>query len=157
VIKNGRWRGRMPFRMDHNARPETYVQQGRTGEPSPASRRRRVYNSDLHPAGYGRAEGSFTEKMRNALSEWMKVNYGNTMGPVTFQYRLSRKKVITVTGVYPVIRHWKGMGRGSKGFYLRLYTTSIDGVVPSFSRNAFALNKIVGNFVPVLTALPTSQ
>jgi len=157
VIRNGRWRGRMPFRMDHNSRPETYEQQGRTGEPSPASRRRRNFNPAFHPAGYGRAEGSFTERMRDALDEWMKANYGNTMGPITFQYRLSRKKVITVTGMYPVIQHWKEMGRGSKGFRLRLYTTSIDGVVPGSPRNVFALNKIVGNFTQVLTALPTCR
>lgn len=140
----------MPFRMDRNSRPETLMQQGRTGEPSPASRRMLGYRS----AGYGKAKGSFTEKMRDALREWMEANYGNTLGPITFQYRFSRKKVITVTGMYPVIRHWKDAGRGSKGFYLELYVISIDGVVPKSPRNDFALNKILAHSTQILTALP---
>lgn len=161
MIKNGRWRGSMPFRRDKNTRPETLEQQGRTGEPSPAPSiqsqgRRDIWGEPL-PKGYGMAEGSFTEKLRLALIEWVKNKYGSIYAPITFQYRLSRKKIITVTGNHPFIVHYKDLGRGSKGFFLRVRIISIEGVPPAGFvkyQNLFACNRIIGHETMQLLALP---
>lgn len=162
MIKNGRWRGSMPFRRDQNTRPETLRRQGRTGEPSPATIRQKFsFWGERLPEGYGRAKGSFTENFRRALFEWMKGTCGNPYGPITFQYRLYRRKIITVTGISPQIFHYKKLGRGSKGFFIRLKILAIDGAPPAgFAKiqNFFALNKIVGQHpIRQLLALTAPQ
>ena len=160
MIKNGRWRGNMPFRQDHNTQSETLQRQGRGGEPSPVSANQKFGPfGEILPEGYGRAKGSFTEKLRRALFEWMKDMYGNTYGPVTFQYRLYRKKTIMVTDTFPCIFHYKNLGRGSKGFFLKVNILSIDGAPPGGIAKyyIFALNKIVGQHPIRILALTTPQ
>lgn len=116
-LKNNRWRGIMPFRRTKE-RTETLSIRPRTGEPCPAP-----YYAWLYPPGYGKAKGSYTEKIRQELWKWMDEKNGGWANPVTFYYRLSRKKVIIVTGYYPFIRHTPG-----RGFELLISQPYIDGI-----------------------------
>ena len=161
MIRDGRWRGRMPFRQNREIWTEPLIHQGRTGEPSPAlfaKNFRTFWN--FCDAGSGKARGSFTEGLRGALAAWMQINIGNTRGPVTFRYRLFRHKIITVTLAHPTIFHRKQYGRGSKGFVLAGEVMSIEGVVPDrWTRriSAFALSRIIGQHPIKVLALPSPQ
>lgn len=133
---NGRWRGIMPFRMRKPLESER-----RTGEPSPTL-------TSWYPEGYGKARGSFTKKMRDALYAWMEANgFSYYSEPLTFEYRLYRHRNVTVTGLYPYIKHSPSYGRGKKGFILQLSVLSIDGVPCRFlfgRRAHFAWDRIIG-------------
>jgi len=149
-VVNGRWRGIMPFRVHR----EPISSQGRTGEPSPATAYRE-YLDYYEREGNDKAEGSYTEKLREALREWMKVNLGSTLSPLTFEYRLSRHRIVLVTGNGPYISHDPRIGSGGRGFTLHLAKVlSMDGVPMDketrfFAQiTGFALNRIVGR-IPV--------
>jgi len=57
----------MPFRSD-TSRRKPLTHQRRTGEPSLA----KIDYESLFPEGYGKAHGSYTEKVRNLLLKWVK-------------------------------------------------------------------------------------
>ena len=153
-----RWRGRMPYRRSPRLRRVPIYNQGRTGEPSPASAltteqeqtlqwfREGKLLLDLEKEGEGRAEGSFTEELRNALRAWVEETFGTWWGPVTFEYRLYRHKTVTVVLQAPQIWHKPSWGRGSKGFILSGIVLSFDGKQPAKRKSLqwFALNKIIG-------------
>ena len=124
-LSNGRWRGIMPFRTALPLR-KLYDQQKRTGEPFPSI----IFHliDDLKSQGHGKSQGSYTARFRQALWAWMKETTGNSTGPLTLDYQLHRHKVVTITGMHPVIRHNPHLGRGYKGFTLDLQITSIDGI-----------------------------
>ena len=160
MLQNKRWRGRMPFRTNRKIGAETFEHKGRTGEPSPATFIQ-VWRSiwTFREAGNGKSRGSFTESLRKTLAVWLKENLGNFRGPVTFQYRLSRKKVILVTMAYPTIYHRKHYGEGSKGFVLAGRVLSVDGVPPDRwnLRADFALSRIIGQHPIRILALPAPR
>ena len=130
----------MPFRQSPDRK--LLDLQRRTGEPSPAIRREEIWN---YPEDYGKASGSFTQSMRMSLWEWMKEKYGSRLHPLTFEYRLHRKKVITVVGKLPYIKHIPDYGHGKKGFVLAINIMSIDGILyrgPGMQH--FAWDRIIG-------------
>ena len=145
MIKNGRWRGRMPFRSNHRLLTETLEEQGRTGEPS------LITSLNVHDRWFenarGRSKGSFTEHVRRELHDWLNGK-GIPLGPITFEYKLFRHRIITVIMDMPRIYHHRTIGDGSKGFVLEGSVRSIDGARPyGFARHyPFALNRIVGHF-----------
>ena len=148
-IQRGRWRGRMPFRQSLAVR-DLLIQQRRTGEPSPSSNLQSFFSVyrellAMHRQGDGKADGSYTGKVRKALQDWVETNTGSWIGPLTFEYRISRKQTVLVTGTYPYIKHNPLWGAGQRGFVLELYAGSIDGAVPTGARiRSFAFNRIVG-------------
>lgn len=149
-VKNGRWRGRMPSRQSQTVR-DLIEQQERTGEPFLAFIR--AY-STLADQGRGKAHGSFTERVRDAFYEW-KQAHGGWLVPISFRYKLSRKRTVEVVGCGAYIRHNPLAGSGSKGFMLILSDVhSIDGVAPSRinRRCVFAWNRIIGQheWLPML-------
>lgn len=126
----------MPF---HNW--NLYESKRRTSEPSPAS--------SFYPDGWGKSAGSYTQAMREALYKWMNENLGSGYGvPLTFDYRLSRKRTVTVVAERPFIKHHPGYGR--RGFVIIFQKVlSIDGVKLSrtcqiFNRE-FLMSRVVGN------------
>lgn len=130
----------MLFRRDAN-----HLDQRRRGsEPSPAII---IHGYEgFHEPGYGMAEGSYTESMRKALWAWMEVKYGTMFHPLTFDYKLHRRQIISVIGSYPYIKHLPDFGRGKRGFLLELTIDSVNGVAfgGPFRRQYFAWNRIVG-------------
>ena len=115
----------MPFRSKkNNALTKSLHSQQRTGEPFPS-----VFNSwDFpKPDGYGKAAGSYTYEMRKQLASWMEKNLGSWTSPLTFEYKLSRHKIVTITGSHPYIKHTPGIG-----FSLLLSSVSIDGTPTKF-------------------------
>jgi len=138
-IINGRWRGIMPFRKNANL----LTLQRRTGEPSPATIIHGYEGS--YPPGWGMAEGSYTEKMRQVLWSWMEAKYGSYLCPLSFDYKLHRKQTITVTGEYPNIKHLPEYGNGKRGFVLEIRIISINGLAfTGLRRQHFAWNRIIG-------------
>ncbi len=135
---NGRWRGIMPFRQAKLDRKHLDSER-RTGEPSLSS----VWE---YPEGYGKAKGSYKQAMRMALQEWMKAKFGSYSMPLTFEYKLYRKRNIVVTGTFPYIKHIPSYGRGKKGFILQMTVQFIDGIpYKGFgSRVWFAWDRIIG-------------
>lgn len=84
-----------------------------------------------------------------ALYKWMNENLGSTYGiPLTFNYRLSRKRTVTIVAKHPFIKHHPGYGR--RGFTIIFREVlSIDGVKPDrvwkiFNRE-FLMSRIIGN------------
>lgn len=138
----------MPFRTLHSRKLLTT--QRRTGEPSPA-----IYQYDWYPDGHGKASGSYTEKMRQSLWAWMEAKYGSAVYPLTFEYKLYRKRTVTVVGTFPTIRHYPYYGKGKKGFILELSVRSIDGIPCRMmlpKRTQFAWDRVVGK--DMFLALP---
>ncbi|KKM96760.1 hypothetical protein LCGC14_1174970 [marine sediment metagenome] len=158
---NGRWRGAMPFRRSQTYK-ECLDHQRRTGEPSPAPAHIQDWHAQLiihqewDKRGHGKARGSFTEALRLALRDWVKEKYGSIWNPITFQYKLSRKRIITVRGTAPWIRHNPIWGKGKKGFTLGLTVDSIDGLPYSgFGKYVdFAWDRIIGTMRDEMLALP---
>lgn len=131
----------MPFRNVGTDSRKLLDLQRRTGEPSPS------FCDWKYPEGHGKAHGSFTEKMRLSLWEWMKQKYGSMPHPLTFDYKLSRHKTITVIGIFPRIIHNPSWGKANKGFVLEIRVTSIDGVPVKMTlgnRTRLSWNRIVG-------------
>ena len=136
----------MPFRTckGEDSTPKGNVKlldpKRRTGEPSPSS------YGWLYPEGYGKARGSYTEAMRQALWSWMEAHGYVALQPLTFDYKLYRHKTVTVVAGTPYIKHEPGCGRGKKGFVLIAMPLSIDGVrCRTFpQRMCFAWDRIVG-------------
>jgi hypothetical protein len=128
--------------------------QRRTGEPSPSE------SIWQYPEGYGKASGSYTEKMRLSLWDWIQDKYGTNWisATLTFDYKLYRHKIVTVVIRSPKIEHKPSYGNGKRGFILIGHVLSIDGVqlrtFPS-KEITFAWNRIIGrnNFL----ALPESK
>ncbi len=121
--------------------------QRRTGEPSPATPLER-YQGYFKDVGWGKAKGSYTEAMRKAFDKWRDENLGSPYSPITFQYRLSRKKIITVNAQGIYIKHYPGYGK--RGFVLVVTSVlSIDGVPlgsgGSFINKEFLMSRIMGS------------
>ena len=142
----------MPFRQPQAVK-ELLDQQRRTGDPSLSTveDRIRFYYIDIfnaHPCsnstGHGKACGSYTENMRIALNRWVEEKAGSWAGFITFSYRLSRKREITVIGRYPYLQHNPNYGSGKRGFVMWLRVDSIDGSPCKCKRECFAWNRIVG-------------
>ncbi len=120
----------------------------RTSEPFPA----KILRLDkgppkwTYPDGYGKASGSYTEKMRLAFQEWMEKAHGSAFSPLIFQYKLSRHRTVTIVGSYPYIKHLPYYGNGKRGFVLSLRISSIDGSpFKGFGkRQQLAWNRIIG-------------
>ena len=138
----------MPFQWSLPIR-KLLKQQRRTGEPSPAYH----FMFTERDKGRGKAHGSYTETMREALFQWRK-DRGDVFGAsITFQYRLSRKRIVTITGRYPYLYHDPLIGTGKQGFVLRLRIMSIDGLAyKPFVRLPLSWNRIVGHIK--MLALP---
>lgn len=134
----------MPFRQAKPVR-KLIESHKRTGEPFPVKLLDLLDESAKK--GHGKALGSYTESMREALWKWMELNIGSSIGPIMFEYRLSRKKVVTVIGTFPYIKHNPIYGRGKRGFALLLHTDSIDGVQYrgwDIRHTAYAWDRIIG-------------
>lgn len=148
MIEHGRWRGQMPFRLNRTSRPEPLEQQGRGGEPSRASLRYWLdWLEDMRRRAAGKAAGSFTEHARHELAAWMKQKGLDPWhSPVSFQYRLYRRRTVLVTITRPRIYHRRIRGDGSKGFVLEGLVQSIDGLSPACRNqfSEFALNRVIG-------------
>ncbi len=150
-----RWRGRMPFRMSRRLRAEPLEQQGRGGEPSLAHFRwwMDVLRAN-DKAGRGKGADSFTEGIREAMKEWLASQGMNYYSQISFEYKLSRHRRITVTMTHPRIYHRPIRGAGAKGFILDGEILSIDGLRPDAGnrRGEFALSRIIGqNSLRMLT------
>lgn len=148
MIKDGRWRGRMPFRQNRKLLwPEPIDHRGRTGEPSLANFINILdFANEIRRQGHSKSEGSFTEHVRQELHDWLAKNGLNWHSQISFRYRLYRRKVVVVTITYPRIYHRKLRGNGSKGFTLEGRILSIDGMPPAYGKvGEFALNRIVGH------------
>lgn len=146
----------MPFRQNRDRK--LLKKKRRTGEPSPAFDDLLVYSGlGEFGGGYGKARGSYTEKLRRSLWSWMEETYGNPMHPLTFEYRLYRRKRINVVGTYPFIKHEPAYGNGKKGFVLILTVESIDGIpYRGLGRRAyFAWDRIIGK--EMFLALPEGK
>ena len=146
---NGRWRGLMPFRASNRKQRKPLDLERRTGEPSPSTP---IWH---YPEGYGKANGSYTEKMRLALREWMNYKYGTQLAPLVFEYKLSRHSIITIIGIMPYIKHAPSWGKGKRGLILELYIQSIDGIPTKMllgNRVTLVWNRIIGK--EKLFALP---
>lgn len=146
-IQNNRVRGCMPFRRSRSERKLLH-QDRRTGEPSPALPIIPISHDEWfekRDSGYGKASGSYTEKLRIALSDWMKKEYGTEFHDLTFTYKLYRHKIVMITGSHPYIRHDPNWGKGLRGFQLVIHIKSIDGVqYRGFQRPAvLAFDRIV--------------
>jgi hypothetical protein len=141
-IAGGKWRGVMPFRLSDEYR-NLLKQHKRTGEPFP------VYQAvgEIRDQAHGKAHRSFTEKMRNALYDWVEANTGFRHGQISFDYRLYRHKIIHVIGDWPLLRHDPLHGKGYAGFILEVRVGSIDGLpYKGLDRRSvsFAWNRIIG-------------
>ena len=146
----------MPFRLNRTTRPEPLEQQGRGGEPSLAIFVAQMDRANkLHEEGRGKAAGSFTEHLRREFVAWRKAKGWSWRTPLTFEYRLHRRRTVMVVLDMPHIRHNKLVGDGSKGFMLEGNILAIDGVQPEayLRRYGFALTRIVGRFRQELLAL----
>ncbi len=135
----------MPFRQSSDRK--LLEKQRRTGEPSPAFDDYLVYSGlGEFSGGYGKAHGSFTEKLRLSLWTWLKENYGSSLHPLTFEYKLYRRKTIHVVGTYPWVKHLPTYGKGKKGFVLDITVESIDGLRYRGlgKRVYFAWDRIIG-------------
>jgi len=139
----------MPFRQAKPDRKHLDLER-RTGEPSLSS----VWE---YPEGYGKAKDSYTQAMRIALQRWMKAKLGSSSMPLTFEYKLYRKRNILVTGIFPFIKHIPSYGSGKKGFILQMTVQSIDGIpYKGFgSRVWFAWDRIIGK--EKMLALPSPK
>jgi len=135
----------MPFRSSLIVRKQL-DQLRRTGEPSPAKVSEYLDLIDREKAkGFHMAEGSFTETMRKELWRWMKTNYGSSLHPLTFEYKLSRKKKVVIVGERPFIRHTPLYGKGVRGFLLVITILSVDGVpYVGMRRTTLAWSRIIG-------------
>ena len=139
----------MPFRLSRKLRAGPLEQQGRGGEPSLANEFTwwlDLYQDNMK-SGHGRGAGSFTEGIRTTMRDWLKARGLSWYSQITFEYRLSRHKKITVTMNRARIYHRPIRGAGSKGFMLDGVILSINGLPPS-RRNQlgeFAMNKIIGH------------
>jgi hypothetical protein len=143
-----RWRGQMPFRQNRRLWPEPLEQQGRGGESSLAHFRRTLdFLREYTTSSQGKGPGSFTEGIREALKDWLKARGMDWYSQISFEYRLSRHKRITVNMTHPRIYHRPQRGDGSKGFVLDGIVLSIDGLLPPHRTyyGEFALNRIVGH------------
>lgn len=174
-VQNARVRGHMPLRIVHKkTMTETINQQGRTGESSLALSRSEQIRANYYKTrarhdlftypGYGMAEGSYTEKIRESLYAWMKNREPDkTWGfnPVTFKYRLYRHKIITVNFKIGTIIHDPNFGHGKKGFYMTGIVLSIDGIAPDkyiYGQSIFFLNRIIsGEYIGLLLAIGDSK
>ena len=139
-FKEGKWRGTTPPRRLKPAERGLLESKERTGEPFPS------WNSWEQEPGYGKAKGSYTEKLRRSLWDWMDSKGQTYLGNLTFDYRLSRKTVITVVGSYPYIKHNPYVGKGSKGMTLEISVSSINGSPVRLlfnKRQGFAWNRIL--------------
>lgn len=149
MSKDERWRGRMPFRLNRRIlRTEPLEQQGRGGEPSLAHFCRQMDRVNrFHEQGRGKAEGSFTERIRQEFRAWQKRNGLDWHSPLSFDYRLYRHRTVRITLTSPHIFHRRLCGNGSKGFVLTGEVLSINGLRPGGmnKRGEFALNRIVGH------------
>jgi hypothetical protein len=131
---NGRWRGTMPFRTGR----KPLSLQRRTGEPSPS-----FYLT--------KSAGSYTQKMRESFFEWCREHNVGYANPLNFEYRLSRHKIVRVTGIPTYLKHDRDSGGGSKGFILYMRVIAIDGVRPDrtaqyiMQLTGFAWNRIVAS------------
>lgn len=143
-VINGRWRGRMPFRHADEHERNLLEQNRRTGEPSLADILQ--YCGARMEAGRGKARGSHTEKMRHSLWTWTNTRYGNCSTPLTFDYKLHRHKIITITGNLPYLRHLPCYGKGKRGFILEITILSIDGIPHIGARRVLlAWNRILSH------------
>lgn len=152
--KDNRWRGQMPFRLNRRYRPssEPIKQQGRGREPSLAYLQYVVKEywpmlDEVREQGHGKAVGSFTEKARMALFAWLEAQGLDFWhSPISFQYRMYRRKIVTVTLTRPMIFHRPLRGDGTKGFVLEGAVVSIDGQLPRrrYMRAEFVLTRIIG-------------
>ena len=144
----------MPFQQAEPVR-KLYEQQRRTGEPSPVSFLHAIEILDaMRAKGRGKAEGSFTEKIRGAFHEWQKKNGVGYGQPLTFQYKLYRHRIVTITVVGATIFHHPTHGKGVKGFELVCgRILSIDGIPYKGINNNLAWGRIIGR--EKLLALPT--
>lgn len=135
----------MPFRLDKEVR-DLLLQQRRTGEPSLAFAF--PLFADQRSKGRGKAKGSFTEKIRDEFAKWTRGNLITSSVPLTFDYKLSRHKVVTISGNCPYISHNPILGKGRKGFSLRLMILSINGIpYRGMRENSFAVSRIIGHDV----------
>ena len=119
----------MPFRQSKAVR-ELLTQYRRGGEPSPALYDRiALYDSicSLRDGGQGKSQGSFTRRLNEALQSWLKER-GSVREPISFSYRLSRHRRVTITGTQPHISHNPLNSSGRKGFILNITIGSIDGI-----------------------------
>lgn len=156
VPKEKRWRGQMPFRLRTDLRTEPLKQEGRDGESSPAQRSNlyaqllRIW--DERDKGKGKHRGSFTSGINDALIQWLKENTLSTYGPVAFDYKFSRHKIVHIVLNLPRIRHHPTTGRGKAGFVLTGVILSIDGLPPSRLRSLgeFAITRIISHHIPLL-------
>lgn len=166
-----RWRGRMPFRfrvprvkykktqahsqlaqadepgrLDHNY----MTNKRRTGEPSPA-----IFTGELGELLL--VYWGFSNVLEDGGTKWADdicAGYINRIisicglkqGVITFQYRMSRHKIVTVVGHYSRMIHNKFSGFRGKKFIVVIRTISVDGLrmgrgVPRI--DSFALNRII--------------
>jgi hypothetical protein len=142
----------MPFRLIKELRPEPLEQQGRGREPSPAltMQNRWAYvleywkrQNDFDVTGHGCSAGSYAVAMRQAFADWRKDKGIRYDDPITFEYRLSRRKIVTIAMINPRIMHKRKRGNGRKGFVLEGQILSIDGVRPTGRWQELALNRVV--------------
>jgi len=131
----------MPFRQIKSVR-ELLDQYRRGGESSFSALYYGLHS--LREQGHSRADGSFTERLRNALFDWLDHNYGTRFATVIFDYRLSRKRTVTVTARGLYLRHDPLCGKGSRGFVLDAEILSIDGTPYKGPRGMFSWNRIIG-------------
>ncbi len=150
--KYWRWQGQMPFRLSREVQ-EILMQQGSTGETSPANAKDAHFEKILaiytaigkiKESARGKAQGSFTQTMREEMYSRLKSSvYPNSTSPVVeFMYKISRHKVIHVRGRNPLLHHHGAKGRGSKGFVLYLRVVSINGRTPIAKQMSFSWNRI---------------
>ena len=152
--------GRITRKSSAQSLAETINSKGRGGEPSPA------YNQDhfmaylshdsLLPDGWGKHEGSFTQKLNEEFRKWLDENhstgvinykYGtgsyHTHSPIVFQYRLSRHKRVTVTMEAASFRHDPARGSSKRGFILDGRILAIDGLPINCYIKIIYLDRIV--------------
>lgn len=147
-MSNSRWRGKIPFRVNRKVMPEPLEQQGRGGEPSLANFRRVLdFLRGWDETARGKAEGSYTQRVRDAFRVWRESQGIGWHDPINFQYRLSRHKRIAVTLIGHNIYHRPRRGAGSKGFMLEGMVQSIDGLPPAHRTYwaEFAIGRIIGS------------
>jgi len=142
ALVNERWRGIIPSRQNRSVRLLS-EQRRRTGEPSLSA----IIDSRTKQeiAGHGLSYGSYTEKMRSALLEWITDKFGSPYVPITFEYRLSRKKTIMVTAKVLFLYHDPNIGNGKRGFFIRVRVLSIDGILCDRVFGDFAWNRLIGH------------
>ena len=132
---NERQRGIIPFRQSRTVRNHL-AQYRRGGEPSPSETREErtrrwietmnLYD-DLRRVGRGKAAGSYTEQVRHNFDRWLRDN-NLFFKPLSFRYKLSRHRIITVVGTPLLLHHDPLYGHGKQGFVFEVRIHGIDGV-----------------------------